>query len=133
MSYLPASDPGPATDLRPRSTLRARCWSEYAGRYIRAQAVLAHHDVQLGDLVRGQITDACRQGQEPVLFVRLDDTTRQRPELLDVLLAPDRSRTQRMRVRHGDLVLHDRAVRERDYHATAERLLGGVRRMVAAR
>src|SRR5690606_28314805 len=98
MSYLPARRPGPATALRPRSPLRARCCSEDAGRYVRAQPVPAHHDVQLGDLVRGQFTDACRQGQEPVLFVRLDDTTRQRPELLDVLLAPERSRTQRMRV-----------------------------------
>src|SRR5690606_4262065 len=125
MCYLPVRDP------RGDPLLALGFTSEDAGRYVGPQPVCAHGHVQLGDLVRAQLTDAFRQGQEPVLLVGVDDTTGQRPELLDVVLALERSGPERMGVRNGDLVLGLGAVIEPDDHATAEGLLGRIGGVVA--
>src|SRR5690606_270056 len=116
---------------RPRAEAR-RARSEDALGHLGSELAGFDHHVQLAHLGRREPVHALGQGEEPVLLVLRDDTIGQRTELLDVLRSREGAGSQGVRVGHGDLVLDDRAVAQRDHDAPAERLLVGVVRVVAA-
>src|SRR5437763_8265487 len=94
---------------------------EHAGRQRDIQ------QVQLARLEARQILDGF---QETVGLAGGDDAARERREFADVVLPPERSRAERMGVRHRDLVLDPAAVVQEYLDAPAERLLARVGGMV---
>src|SRR6202044_3696022 len=99
---------------------------ENATRFVVADLFRIDHEVKRDEVLSRQVRQPLHQREEALLLVGMYDAFRKLPELCDVLRPRERTRPERMRVGHRDLVADARAVLQGDDHPAPERFFLGI-------
>src|SRR5690606_34587915 len=83
-------------------------------------------DREAAEVVGSELGESLHEAEEALDLLLVEHVLGEHPEFVDVLLAGEGARAERVRIRDGDLVDDRRAVGQGDLDAAPEGLLGGV-------